>query len=176
MAITALVTSGEQGRGDSKCQDFPGSPCAKKRGRERLLLGGQGSGAPWSDPTVASHFCLAAVTGGLTEIRRTRSWCRSMDKHLTGRQGPCQALRCLHVLAAAVIRTVALTYCACRETALHVSCSHSGVPPEPPSKGLLGVRDADSRSRGERQAFNDLANAFTEGILVCPQNPVCKVF
>lgn len=75
MAITARVTSGEQGRGDQSARIILGSPlCQEKRQREAAAWWSGVRSPMVGPPTVASHFCLAAVTGGLTEIRHMRSW------------------------------------------------------------------------------------------------------
>lgn len=51
------------------------------------------------------------------------------------------ALRRFHIVAAAIIRTVALTHCACRGAALQVSCSvWACLPESPESKPLFLVR------------------------------------
>lgn len=69
---------------------FLGPLCAKKRGRERLLLGGQGQEPHGLTPTVSGQSLLPRSSD--RRINRdpgTRDHGCRMDKHLTGCIGTC---------------------------------------------------------------------------------------
>ena len=60
----------------SKCQDYSWVPFVPGKEAERgCFVVVRGQEPRCLTPTVASHFCLAAMTGGLlTEIRHMRPW------------------------------------------------------------------------------------------------------